>query len=88
MKKLSYIEAKEKILKTFPDCTIRGSNRLPDGYLFVVHPQHVPDGEFYHGGLFKVTDAGEIEGYSPVMNPEEFKEALKHPIELPVPHQN
>lgn len=71
----------------YPGYTVRGSNYLPDGYLFVAHPWDVPPGEFYHGGFFKVTYTGELYEYSPVMDSKEFKEALKHPIELPAPHQ-
>ena len=87
MKKISYSEAKKRLLDIFPDFVVRGSSFLPDGYLIVAVPKTVPNDELYNGGFFKVTYAGEFQGYSPAMNPEEFKESLKHPIEVFTPGQ-
>ena len=85
MKKLSYFEAKAKVLRAYPGYIVLASNYLPDGYLFSTQPWTVPQGEWYLGGHCKVTYAGEVLDYSPVMDPEEFKEALKHPIETLTP---
>ena len=87
MKTISYFEAKAKVLCAYPGYIILGSNYLPDGYLFATQPWTVPQGELYLGGYCKVTHAGELFEYSPVMDSEEFKEALNHPIEIFKPGQ-
>ena len=87
MREISYSEAKKILLDILPEFVVRGSSYLPDGYLIVAVPRSVPNDELYNGGFFKVTYAGEFQGYSPVMNPKEFKESLQHPIEVFTPGQ-
>lgn len=76
---VKYAEAKHKILSKFKNSELLCSMQLKDGFLFSIKPKSTDD--YVLDGFFKVTNAGAIEEYSPVMNPEEFKESFKHIIE-------
>lgn len=78
---ISYEAAKGIAMESNADRTMVASNKLPDGYLFSFVPKSLPEGEFFVGGYSKVTFTGQLQEYSPVFNPEEFKQALKNRIE-------
>jgi hypothetical protein len=78
---ISYETAKSIAVKGNDGKNMAASNRLQDGYLFSFIPKDLPEGEFFLGGYCKVTYNGSLEEYSPVCNPEEFKQALKNRIE-------
>ena len=73
----NFDEAKEIVLYNVRDWIIRAAFKLKDGYLFSIAPDMEAE---IVGGFYKVSYEGEMEEYSPVMDPQEFKEALKNPI--------
>lgn len=77
---IQYKEASEKLLQKFSDSDIIGAFKLTDGYLFSIKPKSWSQDEYVLDGFFKVSNTGVISEYSPVMNPEEFKEALQNEI--------
>ena len=77
---ISYKQASETILKKYSDSDIIGAFKLPDGYLFSIKPKSWSQDDYVLDGFFKVSDTGELSEYSPVMDPEEFKEALQNEI--------
>lgn len=78
---ISYDRAKDIVIRSNRDRIIRASYRLSDGYLFLFVPKDLSTKEFFLGGYFKVTTTGQLQEYSPVFNPEEFKQALKNQLE-------
>jgi hypothetical protein len=77
---IQYKEASEKLLQKFSDSDIIGAFKLTDGYLFSIKPKSWSQDEYVLDGFFKVSSTGVISEYSPVMDPEEFKEALQNEI--------
>ena len=77
---ISYKQASETILQKYSGSDIIGAFKLPDGYLFSIKPKYWSKDEYVLDGFFKVSDTGELSEYSPVMDPEEFKEALQNEI--------
>lgn len=77
---ITYKKASELILQTYSDSDIIGAFKLPDGYLFSMKPKSWSKDEYVLDGFFKVSNDGVISEYSPVMDPEEFKEALRNEI--------
>lgn len=71
-----YIEAKNKMLNKFKDSEILCVMKMKDGFLFSIKPKKTTD--YVLDAFFKVNNYGKIEEYSPVMNPKEFKEAMKN----------
>lgn len=78
---ISYEKAKELVLKSRPGRIIDASYRLPDGYLFVAVPKSLAEDDCVFDAFTKVPASGSLEEYSPVFNPEEFKQAMKNQIE-------
>ena len=79
---MTYERAKEIILRKFDDSDIVASFKTHSGYIFSIKPKTWNDKEYVLDGFFKVSsDTGKISEYSPVMDPEEFKQALKNRIE-------
>ena len=76
MMKIDYAVARKKILDKHKDSEILCAMRMKDGYLFSIKPKTIKD--YILDGFYKVTDDGKIEEYAPVMNPEEFGEAMNH----------
>lgn len=72
--------AVKKILNQYHDSKIIGAFKIKDGYLFSLKPKSWKDDEYVLDGFFKVTDKEGITEYSPVMDPAEFKEAMKNRI--------
>lgn len=72
--------AVKKILKQYPDSKIIGAFKIKNGYLFSLKPKSWKDDEYVLDGFFKVSDDEGITEYSPVMDPAEFKEAMKNRI--------
>lgn len=78
---ISYKKAAELILQKYSDSDIIGVFKLPDGYLFSIKPKSWSKDDYVLDGFFKVSSkTGGISEYSPVMDPEEFKEALRNKI--------
>lgn len=75
-----YKQASEIVLKKYPDSDIIGAFKLSDGYLFSMKPKSWSREDYVLDGFFKVSSDGTMSEYSPVMDPEEFKEALKNEI--------
>ena len=78
---ITYEAAKEIACRGNSGKVMVASNKLPDGYLFSFIPENLKKNEFFVGGYSKVTFTGQLQDYSPVFNPEEFKQALKNRIE-------
>ena len=77
---ISYKQASEIVLKNYPDSDIIGVFKLSDGYLFSMKPKSWSQDDYVLDGFFKVSSKGVMSEYSPVMDPEEFKEALRNEI--------
>lgn len=79
--KLTYAEAKQGLLTSIPGWKISAAYQMFDKFLFSVAPQNKKNNDYVLGGFYTVDCiTGEINGYSPVMNPEEFRHALSNPI--------
>ena len=77
---ITHKQASEIILQKHPDSDIIGAFKLTDGYLFSIKPKSWSQDDYVLDGFFKVSNDGVISEYSPVMDPEEFKEALQNEI--------
>lgn len=73
--------AKQIITNAHPDSIINSILEIPSGYVFGIQPKNWNKNDTLLGGFFKVSkDTGKLTEYSPVMDPEEFKAALKNPL--------
>lgn len=78
---VSYNEAETVVLSSYPDSIILCGMDMPDGYLFSIRPKDWDNDELVLDAFFKVTkNGGKLSEYSPVMNPSEFKNAMKNVI--------
>lgn len=73
-------EAKKIILSKYKDSEIVSIMKLRNGYLFSIKPKNWKDGDILLDPFFKVDNNGNLSEYSPVMDPEEFKEAMRNVI--------
>lgn len=78
---INYQKAEQIILKAYPDSIVVAGMKGKDGYIFSIRPRN------WEGDLlspfFKVSfNDGTLTEYSPVMAPEEFKDAMRNPIYL------
>jgi hypothetical protein len=55
---------------------------VKDGYVFSLRPDKWPKDEILMDPFFKVSANGKVTGYSPVMDPKEFREGMKNRIEF------
>lgn len=78
---MEYNKAKEKLLEEYKDSRVVASYKIKNGFIFSIKPKSWADDQYVLDGFFKVDDANGITEYSPVMNPEEFKRALKSRVE-------
>lgn len=78
VKDKNYEIAKNRILTRFKTSNIICAMRMKDGFLFSIKPKNAKD--YVLDAFFKVDNNGNITDYSPVMNPEEFKEAMNNII--------
>ena len=79
---LQYAQAKRIILDAYPDSVVTSGMNLPNGYLFSIQPKDWNEEEILLDPFFKVDGStGAVTEYSPVMDPEEFKQALQNVIE-------
>lgn len=79
---MNYKKCKQAMLTKYPDSNIVGAFETSSGYIFSLKPKTWKKDEYVLDGMFKVSfDAKRITEYSPVMDPEEFKQALKNRIE-------
>lgn len=79
---MNYETCKRAILSKYSDSKVVGSFKTSNGYIFSLKPKSWGDDEYVLDGMFKVSfDGKSISEYSPVMDPEEFKQALKNRIE-------
>jgi hypothetical protein len=79
---VQYAQAKRIILNAYPDSVVTSGMKLPNGYLFSIQPKTWKEDEILLDPFFKVDgNTGKVTEYSPVMNPEEFKQALNNVIE-------
>ena len=76
-----YEQAKQLILENCPDDNIVAAFSFVYGYIFSLMPKTWSDEDGPLDHMYKVALDGTITEYSPVMNPEEFKKALKNRIE-------
>lgn len=75
--------AKKKILEKYSDSIINSIMNTPSGYIFNIQPKFWGEKDTLLGGFFKVSKTdGKLTEYSTVMNPAEFREALKNTIYL------
>ena len=80
--KVSYEQAKHIVLDAYSDSIVTSGMRLRGGYLFSIQPKNWNKNEILLDPFFKVDGStGQLTEYSPVMNPEEFKQALQNVIE-------
>lgn len=78
---LTYEQAKQVILKEYADSKVVNGYQMKDGYLFSIRPKAWDDDKMVLDGYFKVDSNEKISEYSPVKDPEEFKEARKNILE-------
>ena len=55
---------------------------VKDGFVFSLRPDKWPKDEVLMDPFFKVSASGKVTEYSPVMDPEEFKEGMKDRIKF------
>ena len=73
--------AKKIILAKYSDSIINSIMETPDSYIFNIQPKDWDDNDYVLDGFFKVSKTdGDLSEYSPVMDVEEFKAALKNII--------
>jgi hypothetical protein len=73
-----YNSARNVILNKFKDSEIMCAMFIPNGFLFSIKPKRTSD--YVLDGFFTVDYSGSVKEYSPVMNPDEFKTAMKNII--------
>ena len=78
---VTYEQAKAIVLNERPDHIINASFKLQDGYLFLPVPSNLKKDDFIFGGFVKVSNDGELTGYSAVRDTDEFNKALDNKIE-------
>lgn len=79
---MNYKKAKLTLLKRYPDSKVISSFDCGNSYIFSLKPKTWKDDDYVLDGLFKVSKTSyDITEYSPVMNPEEFKNAMSNKIE-------
>ncbi len=77
----SFSEATKNIECNFSGFVVNAVYAIDSGYIFSIEPKEMSDNKYVLGGFYKIERmTGEITGYSPVMNPEEFKNALNNPV--------
>ena len=73
-----YEKAKKILLNKYKDSEVVSSYKIKDGYLFAIQPKG--NKEKLLDPFFKVVN-NEIKEWSPVMDPDEYGEALQNRIE-------
>ena len=74
--------AKQILLKKYPDSVVNAVLDTPSGYILYIQPKDWDKSKGICNGYFKINKTtGKISEYSPVMDPEEFKTAMKNRIE-------
>lgn len=70
-------DAKSIVLKNHSDSIVVGSFELKDGFVFSLQPKDLKD-DYILDGFFKIDKStGKESEYSPLLNIEEFREAIK-----------
>lgn len=78
---VSVERAKRIVLNAHSDSIINSILDVPSGYVFGIQPKNWNANDTLLGGYFKVSKQdGKLSEYSPVMDPEEFKNALRNPL--------
>lgn len=78
--KLTWQAAQTKILNQYPNSKVLAIMRLKNAYLFSIQPKSYAGNNYALDAYFKVDYSGKISEYSPVMDPEEFKNAMQNRI--------
>ena len=72
---------KRIVLKAYPDSIINSIMETENNYIVNIQPKDWDDNEVILDGFFKVSKiTGKLTEYSPVMDVNEFKYALNHPV--------
>ena len=67
------------VLKECKNATISTIMELNNSFIVCIVPNNLKDGDISLDSFFKVEkSSGKVSEYSPVMDPEEFKKALKN----------
>lgn len=77
---MTHTEAIRRVLSSYKDSKCDAAYKLKDGYLVTISPTNLKEGDYMLDNFFKVDSSGKVTEYSPVMDPEEFKSALKKPV--------
>ena len=78
---IGFKEANELLLKQHKDCMVTSTMDAGDKYIIALVPNSFSKDQFVLDGLFSVNKkTGEIKEYSPVMDPKEYKTAMKHEV--------
>lgn len=78
---MDHVRAEKIILQKYPDSIVNCCLKVPGGYVFGIQPKNWDVNDTLLGGYFKVSNIdGKLTEYSPVMDPEEFKNAMKKPV--------
>lgn len=81
--KLTVDGAKRIMEKAYPDSFVTSIMDSPKGYICSLKPKNWNPNEMLMGNFFKVSKSDcKISEYSPVMDPEEFKLAMKNTVYL------
>lgn len=76
-------DAARKLLKEYSGMKITKAYDHDDKYVFSIMPKNADVNKGWIDGFQSVDKrSGEINPYSPIMDKEGFKKALKHPIDL------
>lgn len=76
---LTFEEANKLVLKDHKDAHINQTFDAGKKFIIDLEPNNLKEGVTSLDGFFSVDKvSGEVKEYSPVMDPEEFKNAMKH----------
>ena len=71
--------AGDLVLKEYKDGVVSAIMELDNAFIVCLIPKNLKDGDISLDSFFKVEkSSGKVSEYSPVMDPEEFKKALKN----------
>lgn len=78
---ISYKEANELLLSNHKDSIVISTMDAGDKFIIAIEPNNLKKGQYVLDALFTVNKrTKEIKEYSPVMDPKEYKEAMKHEV--------
>lgn len=78
---LTYEEANSLVLKRHRDCKVTSTMDAGNSFIITLRPNYFREDQIVLDGFFRVDKrTKQISEYSPVMDPEEFKKAMKNVV--------